>query len=367
MTLLRNGREVLPQMLESIAGAREEILLEMYWIEADAVGLAFRDALCASARRGVNVRCILDGFGSARLPTSAFDEPLRKAGARVHRFHPLIASLGPFRLHRVLARDHRKLLVVDGRDAYIGGLNLCARWAPIAMGGDDWRDTAVRVEGPELPLHTKALIEGTWSRIQNHQRPERDPTNVWAAENGRIGILANTPEHRRGRKIRQAYLWGLRRAKHSVDIACAYFAPRPVFVRALSRAVDRGVRVRMLLPLKSDVWLADLLASSWVHALEDCGVELYGYTGSTLHAKTAVVDARWVTIGSHNLDALSWAYNLECNVFCDDPTFGQAAVAMFEDDLLLSVPLPKKDPRGITDDIADFLGAVMAAIYSRGI
>jgi cardiolipin synthase len=366
VTLLRNGRELFPSMLDELADAKKTVALEMYWIEDDDVGRTFRAALAECAARGVDVRVVVDGFGSAKLPRDFFDVA-RRAGVRVRTFRPLFMALEPLRPRGVLARDHRKVLVVDDRVAFVGGVNLCSTWSPIGLGGADWRDTAVRVEGPELPAHLRALFDASWARASGARERGHDAADVWTAEGGRIGVLANTPELRRRRKIRQAYLWGLRRAQKSVDITCAYFAPRRVFLRALRQAIRRGVRVRLLLPLESDVWLADVLASSWVRVLSAMGAEVYGYAGSVLHAKSAIFDARWVTVGSHNLDALSWAYNLECNVFVEDEGFGRDATEQFEEDLLLSVRLPRPSRFGVTDSVADAFAAAMESLYALGL
>lgn len=363
VALLRNGREVFPAMLEAIAAARRKVQLEMYWIEDDSVGRTFRDALLKCASRGVDVRVVVDGFGSSSLP-STFFAGAAAAGLRVRVFKPIFVSLDPLRPRAVLARDHRKVLVVDDEIAFVGGLNLCEKWAPIGLGGEDWRDTAVRVDGPELPRQLRALFDASWARAAGAREHDGRAQNVWSAEGGNIGVLANTPEHRRRRKIRQAYLLGLRRATRTVDITCSYFAPRHVFLRALTATIKRGVRVRMILPLHGDVWIADVIAGSWVRVLASLGVQVFGYAGSVLHAKTAVFDARWLTVGSHNLDALSWAYNLECNVFVDDDALGRQAVALFEDDLLLSVKLPRPSRLGVADSFADAVAAAMAAVYS---
>lgn len=361
--ILRNGRELFPRMIEAIASAQTHIALEMYWVGADTIGATFRDLLIERARDGVEVRVMLDGFGSAELPVSFFDEPLTRAGAIVRRYRPLLATFDPLRPHRLLARDHRKNLIADDV-AFVGGINLARQWAPADQGGEDWRDTAIMVRGPDLARHLMNLFESSWARAKSQLESRVRPPRYWSTEGNRLGVLANTPEKRRGRKIRQAYLWGLRRAQKTIDITCAYFVPRPVFLRALKQAVKRGVRVRVLLPLRSDVWLADVLAESTLHMLSNHGVEVYGYDGSILHAKTAVVDGHWVTIGSHNLDALSWAYNLECNVFCDDEAVGRVAVTLFEDDLERSVRLPREMRGLLRERVSRMISKAIASAYA---
>jgi cardiolipin synthase A/B len=358
--ILRDGRDVFPAMLGAIEAATRSIRLEMYWVGDDATGRAFSRALEGAARRGVDVRVIVDGFGSVELE-DAFWRGLHAAGGQATVYRPLRAALrGPLRPRAFLARDHRKVLVVDDRVAFVGGLNLGLQWSPVEEGGEDWRDTAVRVCGPELPLHLVRVFESTWRR-KRKDRPPR-PENLWSTEGGRLGVLTNEPEKRRGRRIRQAYLWAFRRARSSIDLTCAYLAPRRLFVHALKKAVARGVRVRILLPAKSDVWLADLLAAPVIHMLDRHGVEIYGYEGRMLHAKTALVDEQLFTVGSHNLDTLSWAYNLECNVFVDDPGVGAEASAMFEEDLRTSVRLPAGERR-LEALAADTLATVLDGLY----
>jgi cardiolipin synthase len=258
-----------------------------------------------------------------------------------------------------LARDHRKVLVVDGRVGFVGGLNLSAQWEASGSRAG-WRDTAARVIGLEAGAHLRALFESTWTRLGGAVRTTAP--ELWGSADSRIGVLANTPEDRRRRRIRQAYLWAIRRAKRSVDITAAYFAPRRLFVRALARAVKHGVRVRLLLPEKSDVLIADLLARPFATFLEGLGVEVYAYRGRTLHAKTAVVDDRLVTVGSHNLDALSWAYNLECNIVVSDAGVGRVATDLFEEDLAQAVRFPSRRRRGL-DEVGVFLGRAAERLY----
>jgi cardiolipin synthase len=355
--LLVDGAAAFPAMLDAIARAREDVRLEMYWVGDDAVGRVFRSELVNAAARGARVRVIVDGFGCLGLPRRFWREVRARSG-EVRVFHPI---LGTRFLHPrgPLARDHRKILVVDGNDGFVGGLNLTSRWER-REGHPGWRDTAVRVTGSELAGHLGALFETTWSRLGaggGQRAPE-----VWRTSDGKLGVLANSPEDRRRRRIRQAYLWAIRRARRSIDITCAYFAPRRLFVRALVRAVRRGVRVRLLLPERSDVRVADVLGRSWARFLERLGVEVWAYRGRTLHAKTAVVDEHLVTVGSHNLDALSWAYNLECNVVVDDPEVGRCARELFEDDMLDATRMTASR-WGSFPDVASLLDRAAAYLY----
>lgn len=344
-------------MRDAIARAARRVSLEMYWFADDAIGRAFRADLADAAARGVEVQILVDGFGSFALPRG-FWRDVETRGGEVEIFRPILSGVDRTFPRGLLARDHRKILVVDEHEAFVGGLNIARQW--LSSSGRralaSWRDTAMRVTGREIGSHLSDLFTDTWERCRNREPVSRRPRAIWSASDGKVGVIANTPEDRRRRRIRQAYLWAIRHAKFQIDITCAYFAPRRLFVRALSRAVQRGARVRILLPLRSDVLIADVLARPWVRFLDQLGVEMYGYAASTLHAKTAVVDGRLVTVGSHNLDALSWAYNLECNVVVEDPQVGREASEHFEEDLSVSTRL--RPPRSrlldrITETLAD--------------
>lgn len=327
LTLLRDGRETYPAMLAAIARAKREVLLEMYWIGDDHVGISFRDALAERASAGVSVFVIQDGVGSFGLPND-FWEPFLQAGGRFREFGPISPLKSGFRLARVYFRDHRKILVVDGSIGFVGGMNLAAHWI-----GDEetpaWRDDAVALSGPST-TELRTIFFATWRRIGGipleHEELARRSSSP-------VRILANRVTGRSDRAIRRAYVDAIHDAKRSVDIAAAYFLPGPGLLRALRRAARRGVRVRLILPEHSDVPAIDLATGSILGRMLANGARVFLYVGRVFHAKTAVFDGRIVTIGSHNLDTLSWRFNLECNIRVDDPAFGELVTRSFEDDL----------------------------------
>lgn len=335
--VLRNGREAFPAMLDALDSASHAVSVEMYWWQPDATGLRFREALVAAARRGVRVAVVVDGFGSLALP-KGFWTSLTKEGGRTKTFRPLRAALAEPSLRALVARDHRKIVVADGR-AFVGGLNFAAQWDPVGEGGEDWRDTAVEIHGDRAAKHLHQLVE---ERTDDPvpRRPQRPVETVAWVEPSTLAIFSNAPANRRSRRIRQAYLWALRNARSSIDITCAYFAPRPLFLRALAAAARRGVRVRVLVPLRSDVEFARQASLPLLRWLTRHGVDVFAYGGAVLHAKTAVVDAEWCTVGSHNLDGLSWAWNLECNAVARSPGLAAQLTRMFEEDLCLAVRWP---------------------------
>lgn len=327
--LLRDGAEAYPAMLAAIRSASEEIVLEMYWVGADAVGERFRSALCERAQAGVRVRVIYDALGSWGLP-SYWWLPLLEAGGEVIEFGPVNPWRRRFRLGRVRFRDHRKVLVVDGRVAFTGGINLAVPWLSRDDGGQGWRDDAIELLGPTA-RQLRTLFYDTWWRLGGslaHAGLASRPNPA-----SRVFVLANMVYGRPDRTIRRAYLVALKRARRTVDIASAYFLPGPVFLHALRLARRRGVRVRVMVPQRSDVLLADLALHDIIRTLLRDEIEVYAYQGGVLHSKTAIVDRRFVTIGSHNLDTLSWRFNLESNVVIDEPAFARVVTDAFERDL----------------------------------
>jgi cardiolipin synthase len=336
---LRDGREAFPAMLEAIDGAEREILLEMYWIGGGEVGTLFRDRLRARASAGVAVFVSYDGVGSLGLFRS-FWAPLVAAGGHVVENGPVAPWRRRFDPRLLPFRDHRKLLVVDGRLAFCGGLNLSHQWLPHEQGGADWRDDVLEVRGP-VAVELRALARQAWLSQGEHQAPAKAPSPAPAldSEPARVSVLANRVQGRPNRRIRRAYLLAIRRAQSSIDITNPYFLPGPLFLRALRKAHGRGVRVRLLVPSVSDVWLVRFAMRTVVDELARAGIEVYTYQGRVLHAKTAVLDQRLVVTGSHNLDAFSWRFDLEANLVVQDRDFALEMTRSFELDLEHSMRL----------------------------
>ncbi len=326
--LLRDGAVAFPAMLESIADAKSEILLEMYWISADKVGELFRDALTARAKEGVVVRLIYDSLGSLGV-TSGFWDSLLDAGGDVREYHSVLPFDPSFRWDRIEQRDHRKLLVVDRREGFTGGINLGAQWLPIAEGGEGWRDDMVQVRG-EVAEEMRTLFYRTWRRV-SHIMPPGDLRPLARRRSRPVWVLASQRRHRRS--IHREYLVRITGAKKSVDIANSYFVPDRSVRGALFRAVARGVRVRVVLPEHSDVQIVQYAAEALFDTLLRHGVELYLMPGPMMHSKTAIIDRAFVTIGSYNLDERSWRKNLEINLAVEDQAFASHVARWFDHDV----------------------------------
>jgi cardiolipin synthase len=326
--LLRDGREAFPAMLEAIGAARREILLEFYWITPDSVGRRFRDALVERAKSGVRVRVIYDALGSREMYPSWW-RPLLEAGGDVWEYHAILPLHERFRVDHLVQRDHRKLLVVDGQVGFTGGVNLGDPWLPLDEGGSGWRDDVIAVRG-DVVAEMRALFYRTWRRM-THEPPPPDVRPLARRRGRPVYVLAS--QRRRRRNIHREYLVRIAAARRTIDLAQAYFVPDRALRQALYRAVARGVRVRVLVPEVSDVPGVQFAVEALFDAMLRHGIEIHALPPPMLHAKTAIVDERFVTIGSYNLDERSWRKNLEANLAVIDEAFARHVTASFERDL----------------------------------
>jgi len=326
---LRDGIAAFPAMLAAIAQARREVLLEMYWVSADRVGESFRAALVERARAGVSVRVLFDSVGSLETPET-FWMPLVEAGAQVQEFAPISPFKRRFRLGRVAHRDHRKVLVVDAEVGFTGGINISELWAPPGSPETAWRDDDIEIHGPAV-RRLRAAFYTVWRRAG--RRAPDGALLVDGDDDPRLRVLTNRVLRRPTRTIRRAYLKAIRGATTSIDIASAYFLPDIRFLHALRAAARRNVRVRILVPEHADVRIVALAMSSLYGRLLADGAEVFAYAPRVLHAKTAIFDGRFTMIGSHNLDAASARFNLECNVVVDSAELARAVHESFERDL----------------------------------
>ncbi|MDX2054399.1 MAG: phospholipase D-like domain-containing protein [Polyangiaceae bacterium] len=318
-------------MIREIDQAKHQVLLEMYWFASDTVGWRFCEHLCQAAARGVWVAVMYDALGSWDTDEALF-ETLRAAGVEVIEYGPIAPWRRRFAWRRLSLRDHRKILVVDGKVGFTGGLNLSKESLPVAAGGDGWRDDAVRLEGPAVA----ALADCFW---QTHRRERGRQTMhphvseaAPVADAAMVRVLSQNGPRRRY-QILSAYLERIRGAKQRVWLKNAYFIPDRRVRKALSEAARRGVDVRVVVPMKSDVPIAKYAGQRTFGGLMRNGVRLFAWLPSVLHSKTAVVDGLWSTVGTFNLDHMSFRTNLEVNVGVLDAGFAQQMEASFLADL----------------------------------
>ncbi len=322
--VLRDASENYPAWEEAIRKARRSIHLEMYIVHRDAVGRRFVDLLAAKARQGVTVRVIYDWFGCGWGPTFGLFTPLRQAGADVRVFNPprLTAMLGWVR------RNHRKLLIVDAEVAFIGGLCIGQAWEGKA-GRSPWRDTAVDLRGPVVSHAERAFAE-SWANTSERESRLEVPQPSPGAGHVHVRLIPTEPFTA---NLFQMDLLIAAMARQRLWIADAYFIGHGPFADTLSRAARDGVDVRLLLPQGSDVGWTVPVSRTLYRSLLEAGVRVYEWTGSMMHAKTAVADSRWTRIGSTNLNINSWLGNWELDVAIDDTGVAATMEAHFEEDL----------------------------------
>lgn len=332
--LLRDGKEAYPMMLRDIAQAERQILVEMYIFASDSTGRRFAEALAARARAGIEVCVMYDALGSMDSDEKIFDF-MREAGAKVVEFRPIMPWRRRFRLY---GRNHRKQIVIDGRIAYLGGINIGDDYACVEDGGKGWRDTAIRIEGPAV-MECLGLFNGSWRKEGGVKLAyPRPPENL---PGGYPVAVIGSQSWRSRRSIARSYLRALRRANKRIWIANPYFAPSFRFRSALKRACRRGVDVRLMIPSRSDSPPILYATHHLVGRMLKWGVKVYEWQGPMMHAKTAVIDDHWATVGSYNLDYLSLLHNLEVTALVIDRVFAAKMAAMYEDDLSTCKPIDR--------------------------
>ena len=339
--LLFGGAQAYPAMLDAIASARSEILLETYIWAADANGRRFVDAVCIKAQEGVHVRCVADGAGSFGFVTGPDVERMRAAGVRLAVFHPV----GPWRRRwGWQVRDHRKLLIVDGRVAFAGGMNIGDDYAPTDWGGRGWNDVQVQIEGPvvrELQRHFdmswRYSTPWTFERLHEGRAIIADPPPVHGSTT-RVQPLA-VGRFLARRNIQRPLTHAIGAARERIWIESAYFLPNRTLRAYLRRAARRGVDVRVITPRDSDVpFLGDASRYTWTTLLK-AGVRLYEWLPGMLHSKTVCIDGAWSTVGSYNLDSRSLLYNWEVTLAVLDTGVAARLEEKFLLDLEMSEPV----------------------------
>lgn len=315
--LLADGPEAYEVIFGAVAAARHHIHLQTYMLCSDAVGRRLAETLASRRRAGVEVRVLVDDFGS-RCAEPRFIEEMRSQGIEVAVHHPAGDS-GLLDLGRANQRDHRKLLVIDGEVAFIGGTNLTSAYRASAfpLGRRNrprgWRDTDLKVEGPAVAAFQEVFLSA-WRRLApGPAAPDRlyFPPLPSRGE-ARVGVLASRGGDG-GNPIYETYLAAVEEARTRVWITQGYFAPERRLVAALADAARRGVDVRLLLPSFSDVPPVRHRGRAHYGELLRAGVRIYERHDAMLHAKTAVVDGLWATVGSFNLDHRSLLHNHEAN------------------------------------------------------
>ncbi|TPG82584.1 cardiolipin synthase [Pseudomonas caspiana] len=362
--LLQDGPSTYQSMIKAIEAARDHINMETYILDDDEVGQRFSAALIAQQQKGVQVNLIRDSIGTLGTP-SAFFSRLTDAGIKVLEYNPVnpaTAKVG----WDVNQRDHRKLLIVDGRIAFLGGINISSVYSGGSFSAHSktrptgelpWRDTDLRIEGPVVADLQKLFI-GTWTTQKGeplaarHYFPpqERKGTEVIRA----IGSSPDEPFS----QIYATLISALHSAQTEIWLTNAYFVPDPQLLAALKEAAARGVDVKLVLPSSTDSWLVFHAGRAYYRELLEANVKLYERRDALLHVKTAVIDGVWSTVGSTNLDWRSFLHNDEVNVVVLGTGFGKKMQAAFMADLAKSkeIKLEKWQRRSLASRAKEQMG-----------
>ncbi len=343
VTLLIDGPQTYQAMFAAIDAARDHINMETYILEADEVGERFAEALIRKQGQGVTVNLIHDSVGTLGTP-KAFFQKLVDAGVNVLEFNPvnpLTAKAG----WDVNQRDHRKLLVVDGQTAFLGGINISSVYSggSFSQGSrgqrtadqQPWRDTHLQIDGPVAAEFQKLFIE-TWDKQKGPPLAPRAYFPTLKRQGDEVvHALGGWPDDAYS-VIYATLISAIDSAETDVLLTNAYFVPDPQLLASLKGAVARGVDVKIVLPAKTDSALVFHAGRSYYDELLAAGVKIYERQNAMLHAKTALIDGVWSTVGSTNLDWRSFLHNQEINAVVLGKDFGRRMRAAFDDDLAAS-------------------------------
>ena len=325
---LQNGVEIFPAMLEAIRGARTSITFETYIYWSGEIGETFTVALTERARAGIPVNVTIDWAGSAKMDRALLTR-MEEAGVRVQRYRPLHW----YNLRRLNNRTHRKLLVVDGRIAFTGGVGIADHWQGRAQDPEHWRETHFRVEGPVVAQFQAAFNDNwikTTGEILNGATyfPPLEPAGQLDAH-----LFIASPAGG-SESMHLMYLLAVAAAERTIDVAASYFVPDKLLIQAIIEARGRGVRVRILLPgPHSDAKTTQVASKSTWGELLQAGVLIYVYQPTMLHTKLVIVDTTLVSVGSTNFDPRSFRLNDEANLNIYDQAFARQMTEVFEADL----------------------------------
>lgn len=349
---LRSGRETFPAMKAAIASARSYVHLEMYIWADDRTGNEFREALIAQAKKGCEVRVLYDAVGSFSLP-ARFVDTLREAGIEVIQYHPVAPWRPRWSINR---RDHKKILVVDGRLGFTGGINLSDENLPIEEGGKAWFDWHVGVEGPAV-WDLAMSFRHTWLREGGTPFPAPPMSPPFLGRNVLgVQIISNVRLQDRWR-MQRAYLWAIRHAERDICIMNSYFVPERRLRRAFREAAARGVSVRVIVPQVSDVPPVAHASRHLHKRFVQAGIRVFEWPAERMmHAKLGIIDDVWSTIGSYNLDHRSLYLNLEVGLVALDEKLGRDLREQFEKDIqrCTEVTVAKLDARSAWQKFLDW-------------
>jgi cardiolipin synthase len=350
VTALQNGNETFPAMLSAIASAQKSITFETFIYWSGEIGEKFSQALSERARVGVPVSVIIDWVGSSRMEQSLLDS-MQAAGVQIHRYRPLHW----YNLGRMNNRTHRKLLVIDGRIGFTGGVGIADQWAGDGGDPEHWRDIHFQIEGPVV-AQLQSAFNDNWIKTTGHvlNGPGYFPVMKEKGEMEAHVFIASPSSG--SESMHLMYLLAIAAAETTIDLAASYFVPDKLLIEALIAALSRGVRVRILLPgPHMDVLTVKIASKAQWGELLQAGAQIYEYQPTMLHTKLLVIDAQFVSVGSTNFDIRSIRLNDEASLNIYNNDFATQMTKVFEADLLEAKPysLARWENRPLRQKIAE--------------
>jgi cardiolipin synthase A/B len=325
---LENGEQIFPAMLEAVRGARRTINFETYIYWSGRIGKEFADALSERARAGVKVNVLVDWVGSQKMDDSLADQ-MEQAGVEIQRYHPLHW----YNLGRMNNRTHRKLLVVDGRLGFTGGVGIADQWDGKAQDPEHWRDSHYKLEGPAVAQMQAAFLDNwiktTGKVLQGEDYfPQLQPVGEAVAQ-----VFTSSPSGG-GDSMQLMYLLSITAAEKTIDLSASYFVPDELTRKALLAALGRGVRVRIIVPGKhiDELLVRQASRADWGELLE-AGAQIHEFQPTMFHCKLMIVDSQLVSVGSTNFDNRSFRLNDEANLNIYDRGWAERLEDVFEADL----------------------------------
>ena len=338
--VLLNGDQIFPAMLDAIRSARKSITFETYIYWSGSIGKEFTEALIERARAGVKVHVMLDFMGSLKLDLAQIDA-MKQAGVQVQRYHKPVW----WKLARLNNRTHRKLLVIDGKVGFTGGVGIADQWRGNAQDKDHWRDTHFRIEGPVVG-QVQAVFNDNWTKATGTVLDGADYFPALQHVGDMPAQMFSSSPTGGAASMHLMYLMSITSARKTIDLSAAYFVPDELTIRTLIEAAKRGVRVRILMPGK--IIDSDLVKAAsrerWGELLA-AGVKLAEYQPTMYHVKALIVDELLVSVGSTNFDNRSFSINDEANLNVLHEGFAREQTAIFEDDWRHASPVTKAEHR----------------------
>lgn len=334
VTVLTDGRQIFPAIIEALQSATKYIYLETYILRNDEIGSKISQLLIDKAQKGVTVRVIFDGIGSRSLGKN-YLRKMRAAGIRIEPFLPVRV---PFFHNRINYRNHRKILIIDGTVSFVGGINIGDEYLGRDPNIGYWRDTHLRIAGDTIHYLQNIFIQD-WFFVTKEQLPTGSPPSVTSGSqppgNKPVQIAASGPDTH-WESIMQVYYYAIATAQKSIYLTSPYFVPNESILTALKTAALSGVDIKVLLPANPDYRIVFYAAMSYLEELMEAGIEIYFYQNGFMHAKILIIDGLVSSVGSANMDRRSFSLNFEVNALIYDKEIARRLEADFINDLKFS-------------------------------